>query len=55
MTCKTCEKYRKFIEAMSEEFAKYNQNKTAQYYKGQCDKILAATEKTDAIHNNVPE
>jgi hypothetical protein len=40
-TCPNCAKYKKFIQAMIKEFDKYGANKTAAYYKGQCEKILA--------------
>lgn len=48
--CQKCTKYRKFIMAMIVEFGKYGQNKTAQYYKGQCEKVLvdAGTDKEDS-------
>jgi hypothetical protein len=39
-TCQECDRYRKFIQAMIAEFDRYGHNKTAQYYKGQCEKIL---------------
>jgi hypothetical protein len=44
MTCPHCDRYRKFIQAMIDEFAKYGSNKTAAYYKGQCEKILEQTD-----------
>jgi hypothetical protein len=44
MTCH-CATYKKFIQAMAAEFAKYGQNKTATYYKQQCDKVLEETEE----------
>lgn len=40
MSCQKCATYKKFIQAMIEEFNKYGANKTAQYYKGQCEKML---------------
>lgn len=40
MPCQTCTTYRKFIKAMLAEFNRYGHNKTAQYYKGQCEKVL---------------
>jgi hypothetical protein len=41
MTCQQCQKYKKFIHAMIAEFDRYGANKTAAYYKQQCEKILA--------------
>jgi hypothetical protein len=43
MTCPDCTKYRRFIQAMIDEFGRYGANKTAAYYKGQCEKILNNT------------
>lgn len=41
MPCNKCKKYELFIQAMIKEWGKYEANKTAQYYKGQCEKVLA--------------
>ena len=41
-SCQRCKKYKSFIKAMIDEFDKYKANKTAKYYKGQCQKVLAA-------------
>ena len=44
MTCKKCDTYKKIIQAMIDEFNKYGANKTAQYYKRQCEKAIKETE-----------
>lgn len=43
MPCQKCATYKKFIQAMIAEFNKYGSNKTAQYYKGQCEKVIDET------------
>jgi hypothetical protein len=51
MTCPECERYRKFIQAMIAEFDQYKANKTAQYYKQQCEKVLASDKNIKTTEN----
>ena len=52
--CGDCTKYRKFIQAMIAEFDRYGANKTAQYYKGQCEKVLREADDDSQINMERP-